>query len=122
MHVMTKFERFHRWLLPVLSVAFAAAATAPPATARAHHTVSLVLRDTIVQRSLSSKGLVNTTAGAFTGRPFGDGAIVQRGYGRRRRRRAARPHARRSRSSPSAARSAVRAARRALPSRTAQYL
>jgi hypothetical protein len=78
MHITTKFERFHRWLLPVFSVALAAAAVAPPATARSRHTVSLVLRDTIVQRTLSAEGLVNTTAGAFTGRPFGDGAIVQR--------------------------------------------
>jgi hypothetical protein len=78
MQVSRNRQRSRRRLLPVLSVALAAAVLAPAATARSRHTVSVILRDTIVQRTLSAEGLVNTTAGAFTGRPFGAGAIVQR--------------------------------------------
>jgi hypothetical protein len=78
MQVRSKLDRFRRLVLPLFSVALAAAVIAPPATARSRHEVRLVLRDTIVQRSVSAEGVVNTTAGAFTGRPFADGAIVQR--------------------------------------------
>jgi len=78
MRIRSGSRGVQRWRVPVLAVALAAAVNVAPATARSQHAVSLVLRDAIVQRKTDADGAVITTAGAFRGRPFGAGAIVQR--------------------------------------------